>query len=506
MGVESVADGHHLCMASEHVATDLPVPSVRWSRGADSVSSLLRDAPLPAIASRRFATMTFDATQATGGPAAMAPMALSPLMPPAASTGPALPDAASQRLTELLAALSVVLDSAERRPAGHALRTAYLSARIAAQLSLPDDRRSTLLYAGLLTDIGTTGPGADPDPDVTRSRRASLSRYRRDTTPAHLSRPHRARAVVATLGLPVAIAEAVATADEHWDGRGPAHTRGDRIPRDGRLLALASAVARMGPTAADADVRTGPAAMAADIDRMLRVERGRSLDPGLVDEVLRMGRAGLWAELAAPSLLERLLELEPHDTIRWTHDRHLDAVAVAFADVVDTRTPRMGRHGRRVAAFAVRTGTELGLESHVLTDLRRAALLHDIGKLLVPIATLEKPAELTEAERRVVDEHARVGAAVLARSRAFARLAPLTVAHHERLDGNGMFPAAVDESVALAARVVALSDRYEAMTAERPYRPLLSPPQVWSILDEVVGEPMARIALRALRRAVVDAD
>ncbi len=131
-------------------------------------------------------------------------------------------------------------------------------------------------------------------------------------------------------------------------------------------------------------------------------------------------------------------------------------------------------------------------------------LLHDIGKLLVPISFLEKPAELTDAERRVVDEHARAGAAVLGRSRAFARLAPLTVAHHERLDGNGMFPAVADESVALAARVVALSDRYEAMTAERPYRALLSPAQVWSILDEVVGEPMARTAFRALRRAVVD--
>ncbi len=81
----------------------------------------------------------------------------------------------------------------------------------------------------------------------------------------------------------------------------------------------------------------------------------------------------------------------------------------------------------------------------ILTELRRAALLHDIGKLLVPIAFLEKPAELTDAERRVVDEHARAGAAVLGRSRAFARLAPLTVAHHERLDGNGMFPAVSDE-------------------------------------------------------------
>lgn len=454
----------------------------------------LPELPRSSRSPRRFATKTVDATPGTR--AALVPlMASSRLIPPAASTGPAIPEVASQRLTELLAALSVVLDAAERRPEGHAVRAAYVSARVAGELSLPDDRRSGLLYAGLLTDIGTIGPGAEPEPDAARSRRPSLSRYRRDATPAHLSRPHRARAVVATLGLPVAVADAVAAADERWDGRGPAHIRGDRIHRDGRLVALASAVAGMGASP-----------LAADIDRMLRVERGRSLDPGLVDEVLRMGRAGLWAELSEPLLLDRLLGLEPPDTIDWTHDRHLDAVAVAFADVVDTRTPRMGRHGRRVAAFAVRTATELGLDTHILTELRRAALLHDIGKLLVPITTLEKPAELTEAERRVVDEHARAGAAVLARSRAFARLAPLTVAHHERLDGNGMFPAVSDESVALAARVVALSDRYEAMTAERPYRPLLSPPQVWSILDEVVGEPMARMALRALRRAVVDAD
>ena len=495
---------------------------MRLPGGAEQVSGMLRGVPLPAVTSWRFATMSYGATQPTTGPRPMigaapdsgqpAPGSGQPTpdsgqptpgsgqptpgsgQPIPGPTGRAPREAASQRLSEVLAALSVLLDAAERRAEGHAVRTAYIAARIGGELGLPEERRAGLLYSGLLSDVGTIGPAADPDADIARVRRSGLSRYRRDATPAHLSRPLRAHAVIATLGLPSHVAESIATADERWDGRGPAHLRGDRIPRDGRLIALAAAVAGVGTTPA-----------ATDIDRMLRVERGRSLDPGLVDEVLRMGRAGLWAELGEPLVLDRVLALEPPETIRWTHDQALDAVAVAFADVVDTRTPRMGRHSRRVAAFAVRTGIELGFDARLQIDLRRAALLHDIGKLLVPIATLEKPAELTEAERRVVDEHARAGAAVLAGSRAFAGLAPLTVAHHERLDGNGMFPALADDRLALAARVLALADRYEAMTAVRPYRALLSPQQVWSILDEVVGEPMARTALRALRKAVVDA-
>jgi HD-GYP domain-containing protein (c-di-GMP phosphodiesterase class II) len=296
------------------------------------------------------------------------------------------------------------------------------------------------------------------------------------------------------MALPASIGRTAVEGGERWDGRGPVGIRRDRLSQDGRVLALAVLVATL-----------GHAPPAADVDRVVRAERGRTLDPGLTDIVLGLGRTGLWAELADTSLSSALLALEPADHVRWLHDDRLDAIATTFADIVDTRTPRMGRHGRRVAGFAVRTGRDLGIASSLLVDLRRAALLHDIGKLLVPVAYLEKPGQLTDAERRVIEEHARTSAAVLGRSRALAGLAPLVVAHHERLDGNGMFPTLTDEPLAMAARVLALSDRYEAMTAERPYRSLLSPAQVWSILDEVVGEPMARVGLRALRRAVVEA-
>lgn len=419
------------------------------------------------------------------------------LVPPpthgAAYAQPRAREAPSGRMSEVLAALSVLLDAAERRPPGFAVRTAYLAGRIAAELGLPDDRRADLVIAGLLFDVGTTGPiteGAGTD----AGGQASATRVRRPPMPVHLVRSARTLAAVATLGLPEHIARTANEGSERWDGRGPAGIRRDRLSRDGRVLAAAAMVAGL-----------GHAPPPSTVDRTVRVERGRSLDPGLVDVVLGLGRAGLWAELTDTSLSSALLALEPSDPVRWLHEDRLDAIAITFADIVDTRTPRMGRHARRVAGFAVRTGRDLGLDASLLSDLRRAALFHDVGKLLVPVAYLEKPGQLSDAERRVIDEHPRTSAAVLGRSRALARLTPLVVAHHERLDGNGMFPTLDDEPMAMAVRVLALSDRYEAMTAERPYRSLLSPAQVWSILDEVVGEPLARIGLRALRRAVVEA-
>src|SRR3954452_3492491 len=179
-------------MASEHVATDLRMPAVRLSGGAEQVSGLLRDVPLPAVTSRRFAIMSYGATQATMGPSQMIAQAPSATDPVSEPTVPSPRGTASQRLSEVLAALSVVLDSAERRPEGYAVRTAYIAARIGGELALPEERRAALLYSGLLSDVGTIGPASDPVADAARARRSGLSRYRRDVTPAHLSRPNRA--------------------------------------------------------------------------------------------------------------------------------------------------------------------------------------------------------------------------------------------------------------------------------------------------------------------------
>ena len=471
-----------------------PSPSWRYLAPAGSYAALadvlLVDAPGPGRPTRT------PVERAADRPA-----------PRSMSVQPVLAYGLSRRTAELLAVLSACLDPAERRAEGHAVLVAYLASRIAAELEMGDDARSDLLYAGLLRDAGSTGlePADHAGDAEVRGRRLSGLSRRTSTAAAapaasladapHLSRPDRAAALVRLLGLPQGVREAVASAEERWDGRGPRHEKRTAVPIGARVLALAA-------IAAEAAVAEG--ATPATIEKALRRERGHTLEPDLVDGVIALGRGGLWTELAPTSLLERLLELEPLHRVRHTDDAGLDAIAGAFADLVDTRTPSMGRHGRRVADFATRTSAALGLEPRVADDVRRAALLHDIGKLLVPIAFLEKPDALSPHAQRVVDAHARSGAAVLERSRVLGGLAPLIAAHHERLDGTGHFPAMVDDDRELGVRIIALCDRYEAMTVARPYRPALFPAQAWGELREEATEPLAGVVLRIMERTLGD--
>ncbi len=403
-----------------------------------------------------------------------------------------------RRTAELLAALSSGLDAAENRPRGHAVRTAIIAVRIAESLERAETVRAALLYAGLLHDAGTTGRTAS---DIDGKAAEKVGR-----TPAHLSRPDRAAAVIRTLALPAEVAEAVCSADERWNGQGPMRLRKDGIPLGARIIAVASVAATAVAATLDDRRRNGHADMVTPsvhaVADALRGRRGRELDPRIVDACLKLTPPTFWRRLIESDPMEQLLESEPAGDIRRSTPEHIDTVCATFADLVDTRTPMMGRHGVRVAQLAVGVASRLGFDELECREIRRAALLHDIGKLLVPIAYLEKATELTDSERAVIRDHPRIGSDILRRSRVLAGLASLVEGHHESLDGEGHFPQFEQPRMALAARVLAVCDRYEAMTSERPYRPLLTREQVWHLLEEAATEPMARRAFLALRSTV----
>lgn len=186
----------------------------------------------------------------------------------------------------------------------------------------------------------------------------------------------------------------------------------------------------------------------------------------------------------------RALHLELERQNRWLEQRveartlELQESQIEMLDrlarAADVRDDDTGCHTRRVGELAAELARAIGLPEEQVDRLRRAAPLHDLGKIGVPDAVLLKPGALTESERAIIERHAEIGADLLAGSpSAHVRLAEeIARAHHERWDGTGYPHGLGGEAIPLAARIVAIVDVWDALTHARPYRPALAPAEV----------------------------
>ncbi len=449
---------------------------------------------------------------------------------PALPFGVAVDPVATLRTSEVVAALSTALDLTEGMPEGHALRTCLIGMRVAAELDLSTPELSSLFYALLLKDLGCSSNAskmaqlfqaddraakalhkrmrwtnlADAFRFVvhaTRSGEVSLARIRRiaevalgrhgGTQELMALRCERGASIALDLGFADATADAIRTLDEHWDGRGqPAGLRGEGIPLLGRVLQLAQTTevffSAYGPAAAR---------------RVARRRRGTWFDPQLVDAFLRaQRRPGFWSALAGDGVRERVAALEPEDRVRRSDEAQLDRVAEAFAGVIDAKSPWTYRHSTEVARYTVGIAEELGIEASARRRLRRAALLHDLGKLGVSSAILDKPGRLTDDELVEVRRHPDHTLRILERVAPFRDLAEVAAMHHERLDGGGYHRGVGGAELPLEARILAVADQFEALSAERPYRERLERAQVIAILERDLGTGIDPLVFAALRR------
>jgi putative nucleotidyltransferase with HDIG domain len=221
---------------------------------------------------------------------------------------------------------------------------------------------------------------------------------------------------------------------------------------------------------------------------MAHARRGRWFDPVLVDclDTFEMDDA-FWGSLREADSLSALRVLEPEDAIVHCDEDRLDVVAEAFAKVIDAKSPYTARHSQNVAFLAVRTAREMGMSRREVRSLRRAALLHDIGKLGVSNAILDKPAALDPVEVEVMRRHTTHTFEILKRVARFRQFAATAAAHHERLDGSGYHLGLRGEELGTATRILAVADVCEALTATRPYRQGMPLDGVLARLDELVA-------------------
>jgi len=142
----------------------------------------------------------------------------------------------------------------------------------------------------------------------------------------------------------------------------------------------------------------------------------------------------------------------------------------ALARTVDTKSSWTAGHSERVTDMALEIGAELGLTPEKLDNLHRAALLHDIGKIGVPVAVLDKPGKLDDEEYRIIKMHPQIGAKILEPIIAYKEIIPIVLQHHERYDGKG-YPAGLSgDAIDMGARILAVADVFDALTSDRPYR------------------------------------
>jgi putative nucleotidyltransferase with HDIG domain len=169
-----------------------------------------------------------------------------------------------------------------------------------------------------------------------------------------------------------------------------------------------------------------------------------------------------------------------------------------FAGIIDAKSPYTFQHSERVAALSVRLGSALDLPGGELQRLRRAALLHDIGKLGLPNRILDHPGALSAKDRAHVREHPRHTARILGRVPVLSAVAATAAAHHERLDGSGYPDGLRGEALDRPTRILAVADVFEALSADRPYRPALSRPEALAVVQQEAGSRLCADTAAAL--------
>jgi HD-GYP domain-containing protein (c-di-GMP phosphodiesterase class II) len=435
------------------------------------------------------------------------------------------------RLAELLGALSHALDLVEGQPPGHCIRCCWIGIHIGQAIGLSELEIWELYYTLLLKDLGCSSNAAR----ICQLYLTDDLTFKRDFKSIDGSLPQALRFVLAHTGLKAGLAErfraiihsvqhsgeiarelmetrcqrgaeiarmmrfsegvaqGIQNLDEHWDGGGmPERLRGNAIPIYARIALMAQVI----------DVfHAGNGVEAAR--REIAHRSGNWFDPQLVAAFEQVAeRETFWETLRSDDLQRAIFALEPAQCSKTVDEDYLDEIAAAFAKVVDSKSPYTSGHSERVTLFADMIAAKLGFVPERRRWLKRAALLHDIGKLGVSNAILDKPGKLDAAEWEAMKSHAALSEVILSRIAAFRDLASVAAAHHERLDGKGYPRGLVGDAIVLETRIITVADIFDALTADRPYRAAMPVSRALAIMAESVGSAIDPECFGALRQAL----
>ena len=421
-------------------------------------------------------------------------------------------DGEQVRAAELVAALCLATDLGMAFPFEHGLHSTLIAMRIADRLGVDRENLAETYYACLLSHSGCTtdahvaphvfggsltthlhplmyGSGRDvltgllralPDPDSAGLARARQVAYRLPRL-AREQRTHLAAAcevagmLADALGLSPAVQGQLAYLLERWDGHGPlGRAKGEEIPLPMRIVPLAVDAAFQRMLGGDERVV-----------RLVRERAGHAFDPDVADCLLGDAERILALDAQA-SVWEETLACEPGPPVMLAGEA-LDRALAAMGNFADLISPDLTGHSSGVAELAAAAAQRCRLDDDGVVALRRAALVHDLGRVAVHPRIWQKPGPLTADEQEQVRLHPYHSERVLARSEFLVALGRLAGAHHERLDGSGYHRGVAGADLPLPARLLAAADAYHAMTEPRAHRAPLAPERAAEVLGEAAS-------------------
>ena len=410
---------------------------------------------------------------------------------------------------DVMATLSLATDLGHGSDFEHGLRSTLFAMRLAQRLDVDQQTASETYYASLLLYIGCTAD-AHRGAEVFGDSFETLGTY---TAPVEYGSPResfggllagiapgrapavRAAAIARTLpkaarakphvfaatcevacmlsdrlGLPSTVSVLFAHLFARWDGKGEVgDAKGEEIPLPIRIAHVAH----------DADVQRelGGAEHAADV---IRARAGGAFDPAIVARLVEDAPEILALD-DDTSAWNAVLASEPGPRLTLEGEA-IDRALAAMGDFADLPSPYLVGNSAAVARLASEASRRYGLEATEAIALRRAALVHDLGRVAVPVRIWQKPGPLTPGEWEKVRLHPYHSERVLCHAPVLAAIAPVASAHHERLDGSGYHRGAVSSSLTRPARLLAAADAYHAMTQPRPHREAMAPVQAATTL------------------------
>jgi len=391
--------------------------------------------------------------------------------------------------SELITALSLMMDLDENRKLYHAWRVAIMAEKMSQQI-LPE-YRTQIFYAGLLHDIGAISL-----PDHVTHYTDIREHF---NNPILFNHCKKGAEIVGEIGPLTLAVDMIMDHHEYWDGSGyPRGLKGNDINIGGQILRIADTF--------DIFARISPHIDLNGMKTALDGQRGYEFSDLMYELVIAtLESDNFFDEIMDDNRLSEMVPqvvtaLPPVDLSSCSND--LRKIVKIFAQVIDAKHSYTAGHSERVASYTYKLAKALGLSDDIAEKYEIAAYLHDAGKVAIPRHILDKPSALTVEEFNLMKRHPVYTMEIMSMVSELQDLVRIAGGHHERYDGRGYPDGTAGDNIPLGARIMAVADAFDAMTSLRPYQKTKSNEEAKVILAKNSGtqfDPeIAKVAISVL--------